>query len=633
MVIKDISKISIPNHVWKKRKKINKIFPTVSLDTETVKGKCVLICDNHKRYLFPNHIDELINYLFYKNYQYSINFFYNLKYDTNAIIKLLPKEHIKNISNYKHTIYTDRNLNVFDINIIPDKLLKISKGHHTVKFFDLAQFYNKKKLQTLAEEINKSKVEIDDIGNLDVYKIKCDINYQNKILDRCYEDCIITDIFAQKLIKTINKFVKIRNYYSGASISRQLVLQNLNKKYLNLPSLKFMDYALKSYNAGRFEILKKGYFKSMIERDINSAYPYEIANLLSCDGLYKYNKEYEPESTHSFLNCDVKISECYLSPLRFQLPSSKKEQYGNFGTNLIIYPSGSFKNVYLTKTEYETILNSGFDITVNHACHLFNSEPEKPFEYIDKLYYYRKEIQKSDKDLSDTIKVGLNGIYGTFININKESGLTKIEDEYTEDFIIIDNEIYFTKNKTIAGNMFNPVWAAEICANVRCKIYNDFKKYEDRIICIATDGVKLTKDIPIKESNKLGEYDKSSFNEGILIGSGVYQFGDKTKFRGFDSKLNLKDLLLENKDKKIINTVVNRVLGLKPSVNNITVDLLDEHNNIIKKKLNIDDINLFVKINRSLNINFDHKRIWDRNFTDCNDILTSIIDSKPIHLS
>ena len=657
MVIRDIDKINIPNYIWKQRKKINKDYPIIALDTETEKGVCILICDSNKKLLIPHHIDEILNYLMYKPYQHSINFFYNVKYDTNAIIKLLPDEHKINLALYDETVYYDRNQKQYFISIIPDKLLKIRVGHHTVKFFDLAQFYNKKKLEDLAIKVNMQKYMLDstnknidiDIKNLSQKRMLEDEIYKNEVIKRCFVDCVITQKLSVKLHNTISKFVRIKNYYSGASISRQLVLQNLNDKYLNLPSLKFMDMALKAYNAGRFEILKRGYFPSMIERDINSAYPYEISNLNNCDGVYIYNNEYIPDSTHSFFNCDLEIYDTNYSPFKFQLPKSKKEMefFNNLPTNLLIYPTGKFKNQYLSKSDYETIYNMGYPIKINFAGHIINKYPEKPFEYVEDIYYYRKDLQYGnkekniikDKDLADTIKRGLNSIYGTFINVNAEKGLTQKEDEFTNNFTVINNEIWFTKNKTTAGNMFNPVWATEICSNVRNKLYTDFIPYEDKIICIATDGMKLTSDVNIKESDKLGGYDKSKLTEGILIGNGVYQFGDNTKFRGFtsyktdkDKKIDLKTLLERNKNKNIIPSIVNRVINLKYAYKNNYIKLVDDDGKVYKKHLTLDDINLFVKINRELNINFDKKRVWDRQFKNCKDVLENIINSKSINI-
>jgi hypothetical protein len=186
--------------------------------------------------------------------------------------------------------------------------------------------------------------------------------------------------------------------------------------------------------------------------------------------------------------------------------------------------------------------------------------------------------------------------------------------------------------------MFNPVWATEICANVRNKLYNDFIPYENKIICIATDGIKLTSNVNIKESDKLGGYDKSKLTEGLLIGSGVYQFGEDTKFRGFTSyktnkvKFDLKTLLKNNKNKNIIPSIVNRVINLKYAYKNNYINLVDDDGKVYRKHLTLDDINLFVKINRELDINFDKKRVWERPFKNCKDVLENIIDSKPINI-
>lgn len=630
MKCRNIEKIELPKWLWEKKKPITKDYPIKSLDTETFNddkdvGKCFLIADSDSDYKIIHNFEDCLNFLLRKKYQNSINFWYNIKYDTNAILKHLPKKHIESLILYDQTIFFFRGKEI-KISIIPDKLLKFQIGHHTIKFFDLAQFYDKQKLEKIAYKVQSEKKYIEDISSISRYKFYHNEIYRNEIIDRCITDSQIQQKLAVLINDTYKKFCSVRNYYSSASIARQYILQNLEFDKLPLPSSKIMGMALNAYNAGRFEVFQKGFFPKMYEYDINSAYPEIIKDLAVTEGIYKYNYQYEPESLYSYFNIDCEIYDTVISPLKFQTKN-----------NLLIYPNGKFKNIWIDKSDYESIYNSGFNIKINEAGHLFNDEPIFPFKYIEDTYYYRKEVEKNDKELANAIKRTLNSIYGVFINVNIQKVFTT-EDSNNTDFIILDDKIYFINKKFIAGNMFNPLFACTVTSKVRNKLYNDFLKYDDKVIAFATDGVKLTDKVNIKQSDKLGGYKREDTKDNILIGSGVYQIETKekikTKFRGFDVDLNLKDLLEKNLNKKTISQISRKVLSMKTCYRTHILDVYDDNDTFIESKnLDLDDINRFVKIEKNLNINFDKKREWERDFINCKDVLENTINSLPLTVS
>ena len=631
MKTRDINKVIFNDDIlWQPKKPIDQDYPVYALDTETINGYAFLIADNEGKWGNFGNFDDVLDFMINEKYRRGINFFYNVKFDTNAVIKYLPDDHKKSLALHDECIYDWNDKREVKVTIIPDKLLKFQIKKHSYKFFDLAQFYDKESLKDIAYKVNMEKDKVEDIANINLDKYIKDMEYKNIINHRCISDCVITQKLAMKMYNTMKKFINVRNFYSCASLSRQLVLTRLTD--FKMPSKSLLDFSMKSFNAGRFEVLQKGTFDNMIERDINSAYPYEIANLLDCNGMIVNDNTYDENATHGFYLCDIDIPhELNFSPFKFETKSG-----------MMTYPTGKFNNVYMCKTDYETLSEFGFIKDLTKSVQIFNDEPTKPFAYVEELYYYRKEIQngnkknniEKDKELADTIKRTLNSIYGTFLNINHAKGYIDDEDliENNQNFIVVDGKIFFTKNEFQAGSMFHPVFGSEVTAGTRNKIFKDFYDYDDRIIAIATDGVKLTEDIPkLKESSILGKYDKSKLESGVVIGSGVYQVGNKTKFRGFDSKLNLIDLLNKNLTKKTLNTQVKRVLSLKTCFRTKKMTLYDdETQKEIETDISFDNINQFVELTKNLNINFDKKRLWNRKFKNCKDVLNNNIQSKPL---
>ena len=171
--------------------------------------------------------------------------------------------------------------------------------------------------------------------------------------------------------------------------------------------------------------------------------------------------------------------------------------------------------------------------------------------------------------------------------------------------------------------LFNPIVANEITANTRVKLFEDCKKHMDNIIGFQTDSIITDKPINLPIGEKLGEWEIEKENKDIVIlGSGVYQILEdkpKVRIRGFNKNLNLYDLLNENKLNSEIKLMLNRNIKLKA---------------VMKRKLNdeekYNEFNLITPTERVINLNFDKKRIWERDFINANDVINSQIESKAI---
>jgi len=116
-----------------------------ALDTETYNGNIFLIADSDGRYLDNNiSSSSIVEFLFHKKYQDSWNFFYNIGYDAEVILKLLDEKL------FSYTLNRKLSFKVGDYRLkyIPNKCLRIMKGHHSVIFYDIAQFFGSASLAT-----------------------------------------------------------------------------------------------------------------------------------------------------------------------------------------------------------------------------------------------------------------------------------------------------------------------------------------------------------------------------------------------------------------------------------------------------------------------------------------------------
>ena len=151
-------------------------------------------------------------------------------------------------------------------------------------------------------------------------------------------------------------------------------------------------------------------------------------------------------------------------------------------------------------------------------------------------------------------------------------------------------------------------------------IYQEIKKRgPQNVISVMTDSIAFEKSPGMRGSKKLGGWSLDFKGEGVFIGSGLYSLknseGVKTATRGFKltSRLNFFTLLAENENKKQIEMQQQIRLSYREALR-------------VKRFM---DWNVFNKTVKKININSDNKRVWQRDFKNCKDVLLNVIDSAP----
>ena len=123
----------------------------VGIDTETQDGNIFLIADSERNWLdiANNNITFAKVAEFLLQHEGKWVFMYNLQYDAESILKLLPKQVLET---YKGRRKWNRELRFehqgYKVHYIPKKKLTISKGDgkHSVSCYDIAQYYENKPL-------------------------------------------------------------------------------------------------------------------------------------------------------------------------------------------------------------------------------------------------------------------------------------------------------------------------------------------------------------------------------------------------------------------------------------------------------------------------------------------------------
>lgn len=616
----DIDKIEFNGREWRLHKPIKNVKPNLALDTETVDGKPFLMASSNLKgtnHIFSDNIDDYLNFLTSKHFVQSNNFWYNLDYDMGGLIKMLPKSNVIELIKNGFTNYKD-----FKLKYIVSKMFKVSKenGNGSIHY-DLAQFYSMVPLKILAERTRYNKVEVEDIANIDLERIKNDPDYKELIVNRCVIDARITHELADQFTNKVNAVVKNNRYLSAASITRAYFLTNLTKK-LNLPSKRVMGYGLKSFHGGLIDTLKLGSFKNAFNIDISSAYPSVMANLYSCNGIWTTKPDYIPDTAYSFYKVEIDYYDDDVSPLWFNY---KGKGY---------HPNGVIET-YITQFEYEFLINKGFNVNILAASHLLKSKNhEQPFKELIKSLYLKRMQAKDDKDEIQLIyKKILNSAYGCTINdIEKiiPCSLNDWEDDGSDPWhsYNMDDETFYYTIHNVSTSMYNPVFAAYITSGCRIQLIDKIWKYRDKVISLNTDGAFLSSKIPIHTSRILGEWTAQTYKELKVMGNGryfVYERDgtlntDKSAFRGLRAaKRNM--------------SVVDKQMADNPKGLGVSVD----YEKPLKvrecvKNGNIEGINIWTPKRNSISFILD-RRVWDTEIKANIDLLDNQVSSRPFNVN
>ena len=465
-----------------------------AFDTETRDGDIFLIANSEGEYLDKITPESVIDFLFRRKFEKCWNFFYNLAYDAEVILKVLG-DNLLTYNNEKKLVFFYGN---YKFTYFPKKSLAIRKGNHSVVFFDIAQFY----MQSL------QKAYQSNIGKLSesYLKIKNERNnfsktyYRkntNRVRQYCIDDCIFTKKLAEHFIDLFFRFFKFypRRWVSSGYIAEK-VLINSDVTFPLLQDLpeSVARFAWSSYFGGRFEMIQRGFIGKAYIYDINSAYPYAISQLPDLtDGDWFRGDEIVPNATVGFFKISADVDDMKIvCPFPFRKNIS------------IIYPSGKFIT-YCTLQELQVIDDVSY--TILDSVQFVPHTKKKPYKkFINNLYNKRLELKRNKDPMQLPLKIILNSIYG-------KTGQ------------IVNGRV---------GGLFNPVIFAYITGFTRAMLYQFMKKHqlENHVVAFATDSVCTTKKLNVN-SQKLGGFSfETSGNDCYFLQNGFYRINDKWKKRG-----------------------------------------------------------------------------------------------------
>lgn len=577
--------------VWRKWElKPLSSFPSRAVygfDTETLDGWCKLITCSDGRVLKDGDIDDILSFLTYRQCRGAHNFFYNIDYDMDAILKFLDTDTLKTLLETGEADYEK-----YHIKMIAGKFYTFTLSKHRYSFYDLWQFYDSSLEVAARKYLGEEKYTIPldrvQIGNSASYWQ----THSKDIETYCLNDARLTKALGEALQReaiTTFQFTP-KHYVSKAGLSKQYFRHRClipDTRQIPKPA---MAYAFQAYHGGRFEVTERGNVGQATAIDINSAYPYQISNLLDVTkGEWRHVHKRNTEATYGFYACRVSHHYAFLPLLPLKL-------WGQ-----TFYPYGEW-NTFLTGDEIDELRKVG-SVDVIRGWEFYAGEEIYPFrEAIEHLYKAKSTAKKGSYQYS-LYKIVMNALYGAFY----------------EKVLLPDGNLR-------VGSLFNPVYATLITSRTRLDLYREARKYGRNAVCLATDGILVKGKTPLTSSNELGAFSIKETGESIILRSGIYTIAGDTKQRGMIKATRLKtpfgefnsifDYITAFPDRKQYPVLINRPIHLREAIRHC-------------KKYTKEDINRFMSLEMSFDLNTEIKRVFERSDLIGRDLLEGSVKSQP----
>lgn len=623
----------------------NQILNYTALDTETYKGKAFLLSTAKRVYQIKGfcHFVEIA-----ANLDRRFTFF-NLEYDVSALLKYLPKSIVEQIYLDKLVYYRD-----FSIRYLPGKYFRISGAGFSLHFYDIFPFFQSS-LDIASKKylgVGKSEMPKSWLARLspEFYQ-----KHREKIDHYAIQDAKLTQGLTDLILQALQESnIGIEHLYSPGYVAKSYLKQQ-GIKIQDVPA-KYLDFVREGYFGARIEVVKRGYFPNCQMYDIKSAYPYALSQLPNFSGS-RFSLDKTIKTNYYFVRAKVwsKPAHSHLLPYR----TSK---------NLIIFPEYTGQTTVMTNFEYEYLTKHKLaKVEILEVLNIWKKSNSKPFApIIANLFARRKESTGK----SILFKLILNSLYGIFaekiteyrkvgivrayyqIMRQSESASRKLllaqakrscpyverywehgctcgyckairkyfgRRRFSDKPLLQNGESYYSKFEK-AGRMTNLALAAMITALIRVQIFDYQRKAGNKFIACFTDSILTEKGVSYKTGCQLGELEKKYDTPLLMIGAGVYETKEETKTRGFRWIGKLSKILKKKSNSKRRSIHISQKARVSAGI-------------MIRRPLvRYSDFNEIQTVSKSLDLNFDQKRIWDKSFDNAPDVFKSKILSTPIIL-
>lgn len=531
---------------------------------------------------------------------------------------------------------------------------KISR--ETTFVYDICQYYDYMPLWKSSKKyLGETKDDIPDKWKKNMLKYFKNPKNRIKIIKYCRKDCRLTHKLVAHFIKMLidagvikeDKVNKAR-YYSSGYIAKKFI----NKK---AKVMAFYDEEVNAFMknfcfGGRIEVARRGYFDNVYLNDINSAYGSGLANLKSITS-HSFTVRPDNNAPYFFADCEFYLPDNYIQPVPIKFNNWK-------------YPYGKGRAV-LDRRTFENVLKTGNILKVHKSLNVY-ADDHYPFRKIVYNLYNQRAKSESHKFIFKNLINSYIGKLNEKVRIRTYVGdeaeqqdmimwvndWNQAQQNFESHISICGCQCYLKgkvdprcrcitcmewRNKYAAvkqppnlywmgDNMFyteeklkyktHPLYNALVVSGMRNSMYEEGLKLGDNLIGFFTDAI-FTK-VPMQNtSSKLGGFSEKYKGWLYLVGAGVYETAEGTKLRGYNSEISLLEYANKFKKDNVMETPSLERVGMGRAVGTLN---------------SFTQFNELKETFKTMKVNFDSNRQWERQFENYAESLKTNINSQPIKL-
>ncbi len=420
-----------------------------------------------------------------------INVIFGGSYDVNMILKDMPRTNLQELWSTGRTYWLDyRVLYASRKKFTVQKL----KGTNIVKTFvlwDVIGYFQ----SSFVVACQRWLGHLDVLKDIQEMKDKRSVFKSEdiaEIVEYNKKECLLLVLLMEHLFASLDEAnVQLMRYDGAGSIAAALLKMNNVRKYKGEIPSGVNRQAQYAYSGGRIEAVKCGTTiksTSIYRYDINSAYPSACLNLPSYVGAV-WKKEVEWDGSVNSMVC-VRYHFAKEAPF---YPLWYRDNHGSISyprNGYGVYWGTEINNLYKYYQE-----GVDFDIEWAYNCTLANDD--KPFTFIEELFELRKKFKAQGSMASESLKLGLNSIYGKLV---QQAG-------YRDGRIPTYHQL---------------LWGGQITAFTRAKLFDAAMQAPKDVISFATDAVFTTHELKLDCSGELGDWSFDEFQGITIVQAGVY---------------------------------------------------------------------------------------------------------------
>lgn len=377
--------------------------------------------------------------------------------------------------------------------------MRIKRGAKRRDVWDLGAFYQTSFVNAIALWDVGTPAErklISDMKNKRASFAKTTTPAQRR--DYCLLECRLMAEAAEKLDAAHKKVgLPLRTYHGpGSTAGVALKRHGIKKKRGDIPSA-VQDAAMRAYFGGRFELGRNGKQVWGVGYDLISAYPAGTINLPCLEHAQWKWTENEAVALRAEQAC-----------VRYSLERTRNRRtWGPLPIRLangnIVFPRSGARG--WTWLEEYRAARAWSQVRFIGAWVLRRKCTCQPFAWVQQLFARRAEVGRKTGE-GTTLKLCANSVPG---KLAQNSG---------------------------SAPYASRIWAGMITSDTRARILRVLDKHDKDVLAIATDGILARRDLGLETGEGLGDWERTEFENLVLVRPGIYWTDDSVKARGLPRK-------------------------------------------------------------------------------------------------